>query len=130
MNKHSEMAAPRLESRHDETRRFADWKLALKSILGFWLFYALTVVARAYLGADPLTALQNKAWTIGAGILLTTGIYVAIRLFAARATLRRQAMIAAAASFIAAAGQAGILIAADRYLERPQDEHRFVSREG
>jgi two-component system LytT family sensor kinase len=24
--------------------RFSDWPLALKSILGFWCFYALTVV--------------------------------------------------------------------------------------
>ena len=36
--------------------RFTDWPLALKSILGFWLFYALTVVARALLGSDPWTA--------------------------------------------------------------------------
>ena len=26
--------------------RFADWPFAVKSILGFWFFYALTVVAR------------------------------------------------------------------------------------
>ena len=25
--------------------RFSDWPLAVKSILGFWFFYALTVVA-------------------------------------------------------------------------------------
>ncbi len=37
--------------------RFGDWPLALKSILGFWLFYALTVIARAFLGTDPLTTL-------------------------------------------------------------------------
>ena len=40
--------------------RFADWPLALKSILGFWLFYALTVVARAFLGHDPVTILLNQ----------------------------------------------------------------------
>ena len=130
MNIYSEISAPKPESRLAEERRFGDWKLALKSILGFWLFYALTVVARAYLGADPLTALQNKAWTIGSGILLTTGIYVAIRLFSARAPLRRQAIIAVTACCVAGASQAAILIAADRYLERPQDEYRFVSREG
>ena len=130
MNNHSEIAAVRRESRRAEGARFADWPLALKSILGFWLFYALTVVARAYLGADPLTALQNKSWTIGAGILLTAAVYAAIRLFAAGASLRRHAMVAAAACFIAAAGQAAILIAADRYQERPQDEHRYVSKEG
>ena len=40
--------------------RFGDWPLAVKSILGFWLFYALTVVARASLGTDPWTMLTNK----------------------------------------------------------------------
>jgi len=89
MNNHSEMAAPP-EPRRADGRRFADWPLALKSILGFWLFYALTVVARAFLGADPATVLQNKAVTIIAGIVLTAAIYVAIQLFAHRASLRRR----------------------------------------
>ena len=40
--------------------RFSDWPLAVKSILGFWFFYALTVVARAFLGTDPWTTLENK----------------------------------------------------------------------
>jgi LytS/YehU family sensor histidine kinase len=35
-----------------------------------------------------------------------------------------------AASFVAAAAQAGLLISADRFLEKPQDEMRFTSREG
>ena len=51
-------------------RRFGDWPLALKSILGFWLAYALTVVIRATLGDDPLTTLQNKLLNILIGILL------------------------------------------------------------
>ncbi|HXG80540.1 MAG TPA: hypothetical protein VNJ05_01940, partial [Sphingomicrobium sp.] len=54
-----------------EERRLADWRLALKSILGFWLVYAATVVARALLGADPWTALYNKAPNILAGIFYT-----------------------------------------------------------
>jgi two-component system LytT family sensor kinase len=41
-------------------RRLSDWPLAVKSILGFWLFYAVTVVARAFLGHDPVTVLENK----------------------------------------------------------------------
>ena len=40
--------------------RFGGWPLAVKSILGFWSFYALTVVARAFLGTDPWTMLENK----------------------------------------------------------------------
>ena len=31
--------------------RFADWPFALKSIIGFWCFYALTVVVCAWPGA-------------------------------------------------------------------------------
>ncbi|HEU5286178.1 MAG TPA: histidine kinase, partial [Sphingomicrobium sp.] len=130
MNNHSEMAAARADSRAGDGGRFSDWPLALKSILGFWLFYALTVVARALLGADPATVLQNKSVTIVAGIVLTAAIYAAIQLFAARAGLRRRAIVAVAASFIAAGGQAAVLIAADRYQEKPQDEHLYVSREG
>ena len=53
--------------------RFGDWPLAAKSILGFWFFYFLTVVARAFLGRDPLTVMENRAVTIGAGIILTFG---------------------------------------------------------
>src|SRR6476660_6371483 len=107
MNKHSEMTV----FKSDLTGRFADWRLALKSILGFWLFYALTVVARAFMGSDPWTVLQNKTVTIVAGIVLTAGIYAAIQLFALRASIRRRAVVAAVGSFTAAAGIAGVLIA-------------------
>ena len=60
--------------------RFSDWPLAVKSILGFWFFYALTVVARAFLGTDPWTTLENKLVVIGIGIVLTGLIYLAIAL--------------------------------------------------
>jgi two-component system LytT family sensor kinase len=130
MNNHSEISTFRLESRHYDGGHFADWRLALKSILGFWLFYALTVVSRAFLGSDPWTVLENKTVTIVAGIVLTACIYVAIRLFALRATLGRRAVVATAGSFFAAAAMAGVLIAADRYQDKPQDEQSYVSREG
>ena len=39
--------------------RFSDWKFAVKSIFGFWIFYARTVAVRAFLGTDPLTLLTN-----------------------------------------------------------------------
>ena len=58
-------------------KRFPDWPLAVKSILGFWLFYAVTVVARAFLGRDPLTILENKSLTITAGIAATSPSAVA-----------------------------------------------------
>jgi hypothetical protein len=110
--------------------RFDDWPLALKSILGFWFFYFLTVVARASLGRDAVTVLENKAVTIVAGVILTFAIYGAIRYFAAAASVRRQAAIAGIASFVAACARAGFLIAADRYQDKPHDEFRYVSKEG
>ena len=135
MNNHSEIspraAEPRLsESRRGDGSRFADWRLALKSILGFWAVYYLTVVARAFLGHDPGTVLVNRSLTLLIGIVLTAGIYVALRLFAARASLKRLVIVGLSASMIAAVAQAGILISADRFLEKPQDEFRFTSREG
>src|SRR5215210_6529790 len=109
--------------------RFADWPVAVKSILGFWLFYAVTVVARALLGRDPVTVLQNKSVTVATGVILTFGVYAAIASFAAGASLRRRIVVALVSSFVAAAALSGILIAADRYQDKPQDEFRYVSTE-
>jgi two-component system, LytTR family, sensor kinase len=110
--------------------RFSDWRLAVKSILGFWLFYYLTVVARALLTKDAGTILINRSYTLAIGILLTAGIYFAFAYFARSATLARRITIGLTASVIAAGAQAGLLIAGDRFLDKPQDETRFTSREG
>ena len=110
--------------------RFSDWPLALKSILGFWLFYLLTVVARAFLGNDPGTVIENRSVTIAAGIALTLGIYAAITTIAGGASLRRQAAVAGAASFVAAAALSGFMIWEDKFLDKPHDEFRYVSKEG
>jgi two-component system, LytTR family, sensor kinase len=110
--------------------RFDDWPLAAKSILGFWLVYLVTVVARALLGHDPVTVLENKSLTISAGVVLTFGVYLSIKLFADGASLRRQGLTAAISSFVAAGALAGFLIAADRYQDRPHDEFQYVSKEG
>src|SRR5438552_15157593 len=110
--------------------RFRDWRLALKSIVGFWFFYFLTVVARAFLGYDPVTVLENKSVTITAGVILTFAIYITIRLLAAGANLRRQAVVAGMSSFVAAGALSAFVIAADRYQDRPHDEFHYVSKEG
>ena len=128
MNNHSEITAARTE--RQDGGRFADWPLAMKSILGFWLFYALTVVVRAYLGSDPATVLQNRLFTIGIGIMLTGMVYLAIAGLGRAMGIRRKAIIAAIASFLASMALAGFLIAIDRHLDKPQDEFRFKSREG
>lgn len=110
--------------------RFDDWRLAAKSILGFWFFYLLTVIARAFLGRDPVTVMENRAVTITAGILLTFCVYAAIRFIAAESSLRRQAVIAGSASFVAAGALSGFLVAADRFQDKPHDEFQYVSKEG
>ena len=110
--------------------RFKDWPLAVKSILGFWLVYFATVIARAFLTEDPVTVIFNRSLTLVIGIALTAGIYVVFATYARQAPLKRRIAIGVGASFVAAAAQAGLLIAADRFLEKPQDEMRFVSREG
>jgi two-component system, LytTR family, sensor kinase len=110
--------------------RFEDWPLAVKSILGFWFFYLLTVVARAFLGHDPMTIIENKAVTIAVGVVLTLGIYAAIKILAGGASLRRQALVAGLSSFAAAGALAGFLIGIDRYEDKPHDEFQWLSREG
>ena len=110
--------------------RFSDWPLAVQSILGFWLFYLLTVVARAFLGHDPITLIEVRSVTITIGVVLTFGIYGAIRLFAGRASLRRQAAVAGISSFVAAAALASFVLAADQFQDKPHDEFQFFSKEG
>ena len=129
MNKYSGNSDFGLESATAATSRFADWRLALKSILGFWLVYFATVVVRAYLGGDPATIILNRSLTIVIGVGLTGAVYAAIALSAIQG-MKRRALVAGVVSFLAAMTQAGILIAIDRHLDKPQDEFRFKSREG
>src|SRR3982751_1245041 len=110
--------------------RYSDWPLALRSILGFWLFYALTVVARASLGSDPWTTLINKLVIIAIGIVLTAFIYLAIVNFGRGATIRRKATIAAGASLIGSLVMGATLVAIDSYLRESKEEMRFQAREG
>ena len=109
---------------------FSDWPLAVKSILGFWLVYAATVVVRAFLGTDPSTVLYNRTPTVGGGILLTFAVYLLISLVAGRATIRRKAITAAGASLLAAVALASAIVALDSYFKPSNEEHRLVAREG
>jgi hypothetical protein len=112
-------------------RRFSDWPLALKSILGFWLFYALTVAVRAALGSDPGAILQNKLLNIGIGILLTGLVYAAIVLFGnGFANIRRKAIVAGIASAVAACAMGFLLMQAQDLMRESKEEFRFEAREG
>lgn len=108
---------------------FADWPLAVKSILGFWLFYGLTVVARAFLGPDPITVVQNKAFIVAIGILVTGLVYVAIALLDG-ATLRRKAVVAGVASLLASWAMAGLLMSLEDKMRESKEEWKTQAREG
>jgi two-component system LytT family sensor kinase len=110
--------------------RFADWKFAAKSILGFWAFYALTVVVRAFLGADPLTLLTNKLAVVVIGIAFTFGVYAAIMYFAGGRTIRRKAVVAAGASVVASVLMSATLIVSDDMFRESKEEFRYQAREG
>ncbi len=110
--------------------RFADWPFALKSIIGFWCFYALTVVLRAFLGTDPWTTLENKLIVIGIGVLITGLIYAAISTFATGATIRRKAIIAGVSSAIAALAMGATLVMIEDLMHESREEFRFQAREG
>ena len=115
----------------DPPGRFADWRLALKSILAFWLVYAATVVARALLGSDPLTALQNKLVTLGVGIVLTFLVYAAIAGIGGHdGSNRRKVAVAGIASFLAACAMAGLLMLADGKMRESKEVFRHQAKEG
>jgi hypothetical protein len=110
--------------------RFSDWALALKSILGFWFFYALTVVVRAFLGSDPWTTLENKLVVVGVGIILTGLIYLAVAGFGVHENLRRKAIIAAIGSAIASLAMGGTLIFLEDTMHESREQFRYQAREG
>ena len=111
--------------------RFADWQLAVKTIIGFWLIYVLTVVARALLGSDPLATLQNKLVIIAIGVILTGLVYAAIGVFGGvDGTNRRKAIVAGLASFIAACAMSGLLLLAEGKMRESKEEFRYQAQEG
>jgi signal transduction histidine kinase len=110
--------------------RFADWPFAVKSILGFWTFYALTVVIRAFLGADPWTMLENKLMVIGIGVLITGLMYLAISAFSAGSTIRRKAIIAGVSASIGSIVMGGAVVAMEDWMHQSKEEFRFQAREG
>jgi signal transduction histidine kinase len=112
------------------TTRFADWPFALKSILGFWFFYSLTVVVRAFLGTDPWTTLENKLMVIAIGVLITGLIYLAISTLGTGETIRRKAIIAGVSSAIASVVMGGTLVLIEDWMAESKEQFRFQAREG
>ena len=82
--------------------RFADWRLATQSIIGFWAFYLVTVLIRGLFGPEAASAIGFRAINAALGLILTFLIYGAIRLFAREGSIRRMAVVAATAALPAA----------------------------
>jgi len=110
--------------------RFADWPFALKSIIGFWCFYALTVVVRAFLGTDPWTTLENKLSVIAIGVFITGLIYAAISTLATGASIRRKATIAGLSSVVGSLVMGATLVMIEDWMHESKEEFRFQAREG
>jgi two-component system LytT family sensor kinase len=110
--------------------RFCDWPFALKSIVGFWLFYALTVAARAFLGSDPWTILENKLLVVGIGIVINCVIYLAINVWAGTSNIRRKAIIAGLACALGSLTLGGLVVMSEDWMRESKEEFRFQAREG
>ena len=110
--------------------RFRDWPFAIKSILGFWLFYAATVVARAFLGSDPWTMLQNKLMVILIGIVINGLIYLAITALVTKANVRRKAVIAGLSCVIGSLVLGSTVVLTEDWTRQSKEEFRFQAREG
>src|ERR1700750_10688 len=102
--------------------RFNDWPFAFRSIIGFWFFYALTVVLRAFLGTDPWTTLRNKLIVIGIGIVFTVLIYLAIVAFGKGANIRRKAIVAGVASVLASLAMGATLVTIEDLMHESKEE--------
>ena len=130
MNMHPSAEAMLDSSSEWQPRRFDDWALAARTLALLWGLYLFTVVARAFLGEDPLTVLQNKIWIFLAGTVLTGAIYLAISALAPGSNLRRKAVVGAIGSLLASAAMAGILVAAEGHMRDSEEEFRYEAQEG
>jgi two-component system, LytTR family, sensor kinase len=109
--------------------RFSDWRFAAKSILGFWLFYALTVVLRSLLAPNPFYAINDKLMNILVGIVVTGLIYILIAATSSQANLRRKIAAAALASLAGSVAMSGTLSMLEGKFQS-KEETRYQAREG
>ena len=91
-----------ISSLFSPTGRFADWRLATQSIIGFWSFYLVTVLLRGLFGPEAASAIGFRAVNAALGLVLTFLIYVVIRWLARDGSIRRMATVAAIAALPAA----------------------------
>jgi hypothetical protein len=114
----------------DSRSRFSDWPLALRSIAGFWTFYLATVVLRALLGPEALSALTVRAINALVGVGLTALIYLALAFFARGGSVRRMTIVAAIAALPCAIALSAVSLraAATHFTSKPQSS--ITTQEG
>ncbi|HJP69681.1 MAG TPA: histidine kinase [Sphingomicrobium sp.] len=110
--------------------RFSDWPFAVKSIVGFWLFYAATVVIRAFLTTDPWTTVENKLIIISFGIIINGFVYLAIAGFSTGHTIRRKVIVAALSCATASVILGSAMVMTEDWMHESKEEYRFQAREG
>lgn len=109
---------------------FADWRLAVQSIIAFWMFYLVTVLVRGLLGPDSANAIVPRATNALVGIVLTFLVYFSIRLFARNGGVRRMALVAAIAALPAAACLSYVSLKMAFMTEMNKEQSQITTQEG
>ena len=123
-------ATPSVLMRAEKGGRFADWRLAGQSILGFWLFYLMTVVLRGLLGPEAAFDMRARLVNGLCGIVLSVLVYGAMRLFARDANVRRTVLVGAAAAIPAAMIMAAVTLKMTALLASHSPPETITSQEG
>ncbi|HVJ70483.1 MAG TPA: histidine kinase [Sphingomicrobium sp.] len=110
--------------------RFADWRLATQSIIGFWSFYLVTVLLRGLFGPEAASAIGFRAFNAALGLVLTFLIYAAIRMLARDGSIRRMAIVAAIAALPAAVLMAAASLRMATWSNPMGETSKIMTQEG
>ncbi len=110
--------------------RFADWRLATQSIIGFWAFYLVTVLLRGLFGPEAASAIGYRAINAALGLILTFLIYAAIRLLAREGSIRRMAIVAAVAALPAAILMSAASLRMATWSDQMGEQSKITTQEG
>ena len=110
--------------------RFADWRLATQSIIGFWAFYLVTVLLRGLFGPEAASAIGYRAINAALGLILTFLIYAAIRLLAREGSIRRMAIVAAVAALPAAVLMSAASLKMAMWSDQMGEQSKITTQEG
>jgi LytS/YehU family sensor histidine kinase len=110
--------------------RFADWRLATQSIIGFWAFYLVTVLLRGLLGPEAMSAVGYRGINAALGLVLTFLIYAAIRLFAREGSIRRMAIVAAIAALPASVIMSAASLKMATWSDQMSEQSKITTQEG